>query len=70
MRELYGKRLSMHDPDSDRRRKSHSVESLALRQVLLYTLFKLRLGTPDGVKTFILKIWSLQTDRDGENFLL
>ncbi|CDM38396.1 Zn(2)-C6 fungal-type DNA-binding domain [Penicillium roqueforti FM164] len=60
----------IYDPSSDRRRKSYSIESSALRQALLYTVVKLRSRARDEVKTFISKIRSLQTDRDGENFLL
>ncbi|KAJ5808870.1 hypothetical protein N7474_010139 [Penicillium riverlandense] len=60
----------IYDQSSDRRRKSYSREPSTLRQALLYAVVKLRSGTPDNVKSFILKIRSLQTDRDGELFLL
>ncbi|KAJ5751413.1 uncharacterized protein N7511_008378 [Penicillium nucicola] len=55
---------------SDRRRKSHSIESSILHQALLYTVVKLRSRNPDNVKSFILQIRGLQSDRDGEIFLL
>lgn len=55
---------------SDRRRKSHKIESSKLHQALLYTLVKLRSRNPDEVKSFILEIRGLQNDQDGASFLL
>ncbi|CAG8063405.1 unnamed protein product [Penicillium nalgiovense] len=54
---------------SDRRRKTHSIESM-LHQALLYTVVKLRSENLDTVRTFILQIRALQSARDGTSFLL
>lgn len=57
------------DPCFDRRRRGHLIEISQLNRAFQSTVAQVRRGTPDEIKSLLLKIRSFKTDDEAIEYL-